>query len=227
MIVADSSFFIAFADRKDQWHAAAKSLIPVLAGETFLITDLILAESVTIIGRRSGGKAGEQLYHYFMDTCNLAGMDEKIRTAGMQKRIMIQSFDWRTLRVVQREAPEIATVCLTAQQRWLDNVGAGSNAPSPWTAGLKFGDHGSVPRLVQAAGCRIWSAHFADLDAPKVKEAQALGLQVLAWTVNDPAQIEKVLDLGVDGIISDRPDRVREAMQRRGLALPRTAPVAP
>jgi len=150
-----------------------------------------------------------------------------VRGAGLAARTTIQSFDWRTLRVVQREAPEIATACLTAQQRWLDNVGAGSNAPSPWTAGLKFGDHGSVPRLVQAAGCRIWSAHFADLDAAKVKEAQALGLQVLAWTVNDPAQIEKVLDLGVDGIISDRPDRVREAMQRRGLALPRAAPVAP
>jgi len=150
-----------------------------------------------------------------------------VRGAGLAARTTIQSFDWRTLRVVQREAPEIATACLTAQQRWLDNVGAGSNAPSPWTAGLKFGDHGSVPRLVQAAGCRIWSAHFADLDAAKVKEAQALGLQVLAWTVNDPAQIEKVLDLGVDGIISDRPDRVREAMQRRGLALPRATPVAP
>lgn len=84
MIVADSSFFIALADRKDQWHAAATSLLPVLAGETFLISDLILAESVTIIGRRSGGKAGEQLYHYFMDNCDLAGMDEKLRTAGMQ-----------------------------------------------------------------------------------------------------------------------------------------------
>jgi glycerophosphoryl diester phosphodiesterase len=150
-----------------------------------------------------------------------------VRGAGLAARTTIQSFDWRTLRVVQREAPEIATACLTAQQRWLDNVGAGSDAPSPWTAGLKFSDYGSVPRLVQAAGCRIWSAHFADLDAAKVKEAQALGLQVLAWTVNDPAQIEKVLDLGVDGIISDRPDRVREAMQRRGLALPRATPVAP
>ncbi|MBL8351806.1 MAG: glycerophosphodiester phosphodiesterase [Burkholderiaceae bacterium] len=148
-----------------------------------------------------------------------------VRQAGLAARTTIQSFDWRTLKLVQREAPEIATACLTAQQRWLDNVGAAGDAPSPWTAGLKFSDHGSVPRLVKAAGCPIWSAHHADLDAAQVREARALGLQVLAWTVNDPAQIEKVLDLGVDGIISDRPDRVREAMQRRGLALPRPTPV--
>ena len=150
-----------------------------------------------------------------------------VRAAGLAQRTTVQSFDWRTLKVVQREAPEITTACLTAQQRWLDNVAAGSEAASPWTAGLKFGDHGSVPRLVQAAGCRIWSAHFADLDAVSVKQAQALGLQVLAWTVNEPAQIDAVLDLGVDGIISDRPDRVRDAMQRRGMALPRATPVTP
>lgn len=150
-----------------------------------------------------------------------------VRAAGLAQRTTVQSFDWRTLKAVQREAPEITTACLTAQQRWLDNVAAGSDAPSPWTAGLKFSDHGSVPKLVQAAGCGIWSAHFADLDAAKVKEAQALGLQVLAWTVNDPTQIDAVLDLGVDGIISDRPDRVRDAMQRRGLALPRATPVTP
>jgi glycerophosphoryl diester phosphodiesterase len=150
-----------------------------------------------------------------------------VRGAGLAQRTTVQSFDWRTLKVVQREAPEIATVCLTAQQRWLDNVAAGSDKASPWTAGLKFSEHGSVPRLVRAAGCRVWSAHFADLDAAKVKEAQALGLQVLAWTVNEPAQIDAVLDLGVDGIISDRPDRVRDAMQRRGLALPRATPVTP
>ncbi len=150
-----------------------------------------------------------------------------VRAAGLAPRTTVQSFDWRTLKVVQREAPEIATACLTAQQRWLDNVAALSEQASPWTAGLKYSDHGSVPQLVQAAGCKIWSAHFADLDAGKVRQAQALGLQVLAWTVNETAQIDAVLDLGVDGIISDRPDRVRDAMQRRGLALPRATPVTP
>ena len=83
MIFVDSSFFIALVDRKDPWHPAAKAILPVLADETIIISDLIIAESVTIIGRRSGGKAGEQLYHYFMDNCDLVVTDEKILKGSM------------------------------------------------------------------------------------------------------------------------------------------------
>lgn len=141
-----------------------------------------------------------------------------VRDAGLAGRTGILSFDWRNLAIVRDLAPEIATVCLTARQRWLDNVGPGS--PSPWLAGLALRDHGSVPRLVKAARGTVWSSYFGDLDAAQVREAQALGLQVLAWTVNEPPQIRQMLDLGVDGIVTDRPDRVRDAMAERGLPLP-------
>ena len=150
-----------------------------------------------------------------------------VRDAGLAARTTILSFDWRTLQIVQKEAPEIATVYLTAQQRWLDNVMASSSEGSPWTAGIRFAEHGSIPKMIRAAGGRIWSCFHGDLDAAKVREAHALGLQVLAWTVNDPAQIASVMDLGVDGIVSDRPDLVRQEMQRRGMALPPSAPVSP
>ncbi len=150
-----------------------------------------------------------------------------IREAGLASRCTVLSFDWRTLAVVHKEAPEIATVHLTAQQQWLDNIGADRAEGSAWTAGIQYKDQGSVPKMVHAAGGRIWSSFFGDLDAAKVREAHALGLQVLAWTVNAPRDIERMLDLGVDGIVSDRPDLVREAMQRRGLSLPKATAVAP
>ncbi len=149
-----------------------------------------------------------------------------VRDAGLATRTSILSFDWRTLQVIQREAPEIPTVYLPARQRWLDNVGRGP--ATPWTAGFALADHGgSVPKMIRAAGGKVWSSFHGDLDAAQVKEAQALGLQVLAWTVNEPAQIEAMLDLGVDGIVSDRPDRVREAMARRGMPLPAGIQVTP
>ncbi len=148
-----------------------------------------------------------------------------VRDAGLATRTSILSFDWRTLQTIQREAPEIPTVYLTARQRWLDNVGRGP--ATPWTAGFALADHGSVPKMIRAAGGKVWSSFHGDLDAAQVKEAQALGLQVLAWTVNEPAQIEAMLDLGVDGIVSDRPDRVREAMARRGMPLPAGIQVTP
>ncbi len=150
-----------------------------------------------------------------------------IRAAGLAARSTIQSFDWRTLRVVQAEAPEIATAYLSAQQRWLDNIAASRPEGSPWTADIQFAAHGSVPRMVRAAGGRIWSPFFGDLDTEKLKEARALGLKVIVWTVNEPAEIAAMLDLGVDGIISDRPDRVRAELQRRGLPLPAPTPVTP
>ena len=152
-----------------------------------------------------------------------------IREAGLTSRCTVQSFDWRTLQIVQREAPEIRTAYLTAQQPGLDNLRPPADAPdaaSPWTAGFKLRDHGSVPGLVHAAGGRIWSAHFADLDARSVQEAHALGLTVLAWTVNQPAQMQRLLDLGVDGLISDRPDLVRAELARRHMPLPAATPVA-
>jgi glycerophosphoryl diester phosphodiesterase len=142
---------------------------------------------------------------------------DEVRKAGMQQRTQILSFDWRTLQVVQRIAPEIPTVYLSAQRRFLDNIGAGAAEPSPWTAGFQFKDHGSVPRMIKAAGGRFWSVYHADADAAKVKEAQELGLKVLVWTVNDVPTLERMIDLGVDGIISDRPDVAAKVLGARGI----------
>ena len=145
----------------------------------------------------------------------------------MAQRSTILSFDWRTLAVVQREAPEIGTVYLTAQQRWLDNIGAGNPAGSPWVAGYQLKDHGPIPRMVKAAGCGTWSPFMGDIDKAKVAEAQSLGLKVLPWTVNEPAHLRAVLDLGVDGLITDRPDLARQALAERNIALPAPSPVQP
>ena len=139
----------------------------------------------------------------------------EIRKAGMQHRTQILSFDWRSLAHVQRIAPEIATVYLSAQQRWLDNISAGKSDPSPWTAGLRYSDHGSVPKMIKAAGGKLWSVYFGDVDRGKVQEAQGLGLKVLVWTVNDAATMNRMLDLGVDGLITDRPDLASQVLRER------------
>lgn len=143
------------------------------------------------------------------------------------KDITIQSFDWCTLRRAQMYQG-ITTACLTAEQSWLDNVQAGRPGPSPWTAGFDVDDYnGSVPRLVQAVGCKIWSPHFRDVTPARLAEAKALGLRTIVWTVNEPGDIRAMMDLGVDGIISDYPDRVREDMARRNMPLPPSLRVTP
>lgn len=141
----------------------------------------------------------------------------EIRKAGMERRASILSFDWRTLQVVQRIAAEIPTVYLSAQQRWLDNIGADAPGGSRWTAGFQWRDHGSIARMIKAAGGACWSAYYGDLDAQKVKQAQALGLKVLAWTVNDPAVMARVIGYGVDGLVTDRPDLARDVLKQHGI----------
>jgi glycerophosphoryl diester phosphodiesterase len=148
-----------------------------------------------------------------------------IREGGMAKRATIQSFDWRTLAVVQREAPEVATVYLTSVSGFMDNIQM--KGESPWTAGIRFRDHGSVPRMVKAAGGAVWSPYLGDLAREAVEEAQALGLKVVVWTANNPADMRRVIEWGVDGVISDRPDLLRQAAGAAGIALPRATPVTP
>jgi glycerophosphoryl diester phosphodiesterase len=139
-----------------------------------------------------------------------------IRGAGMTARVTIQSFDWRTLQIVQRLEPDIRTVYLTTQGR------NGGNVADPrWTGGLKLADYPSVAHMVKAAGGSVWSPNFNDVDEAAVKNAQRLGLQVIPWTVNAVGDLRRLLDWGVDGIITDYPDRLRELMRERGLALPR------
>jgi glycerophosphoryl diester phosphodiesterase len=150
-----------------------------------------------------------------------ASVANAIRAAGLTGRAAVQSFDWRTLAVLRHIAPEIERVCLTSEQGGDDTIRRGKSGPSPWTAGLDIDDHGgSVPRLVAAADCAVWSPYFRDVTGETLAEAHALRLKVIPWTVNERADMERLIALGVDGIISDYPDRLRAVMAEKGMPLP-------
>ena len=145
---------------------------------------------------------------------------DAVRSAKMADRVTVQSFDWRTLREVRKRAPEIATACLTIDSSGMNTVLPDTSGGSPWQAGLKAADYGgSLPKLAHAAGCSIWSPFWRNVTADNVAEAQALKLKVIPWTVNDPAEIERLATLGVDGIITDYPDRARRALTARGVSI--------
>jgi glycerophosphoryl diester phosphodiesterase len=139
-----------------------------------------------------------------------------VRDAGMMQRISIQSFDWRTLRLVRQLEPSVPTVCLTTQTANSDNLRDGS-----WTGGLKFADYGSAPRMVKAAGCAVWSPNGGAVTEALIEQAHALGLTVIPWTINNPADMDRLIGWGVDGLITDYPDRLRTALQARHLLLPK------
>jgi glycerophosphoryl diester phosphodiesterase len=148
-----------------------------------------------------------------------------VREAGLASRVMIQSFDWRTLAAAKKIAPEIERACITIDRPTNSTLKRDEPGPSPWTAGLDIDDFGgSAPRLVQAAGCANWLPFFRDLTDADFKEAKALGLKVIPWTVNKRDEMEWLMNLGVDGLITDYPDRLRALMAAKELPLPPQVP---
>ena len=144
------------------------------------------------------------------------GLLAEIDKAQMGGRITVQSFDWRTLALVGQLAPQLPRAYLSSARTLKD---------SRWTAGLDGANFTSTPQLVKAAagkseGPVIWSPAHNDLTQAAIKEAQGLGFKVLPWTVNQRADMLRLMDWGVDGIITDYPDVLRDLMRERGLSLP-------
>ena len=138
-----------------------------------------------------------------------------VREHGMVARTRLISFDWRTLKRVREIEPAIETTCITVENPQGDNT----RFP-PMMAGMQRQDYASVAHMAKAVGCAAWSPSANNLDAERVRAARALGLQVLPWTVNDEATMERLIGWRVDGLITDYPDRARAVMQRAGIALP-------
>jgi len=109
-------------------------------------------------------------------------------------RIKILAFEWAVLRAVATRAPAMPRVCLTSPRTALRRrVWWG-----PGFAGQR------TARAVAAAGAQGWAAFHRTLTIKAVAQAQALGLEVMSWTVNDDAEFARLAPV-VDAVITDRP----------------------
>ncbi len=136
-----------------------------------------------------------------------------LRSEGVSDRARILSFDWRNLAHVQKIAPDIPTVYHSLEGVSLNNIKPGQSGASPWMAGLDIDDFsGSIPRAIQAAGGRHWGAYYKHLTTGNIQTAHQLGIQVFVWTPNDPSDMKRLIEMGVDGIITDRPDLLRSVL---------------
>jgi glycerophosphoryl diester phosphodiesterase len=145
---------------------------------------------------------------------------DAVKDSNAVGRTLIQSFDWRTLIEARRLAPEIPTSCLTIETRGSDTIRRNDAQPSPWLGGLDLKAHGgSLPRLVKAAGCTVWSPFFRNLTPETLAESHTLRLQVIPWTVNEPTDIAGLIDQKVDGLITDYPEQGLAIAAEKGLTV--------
>lgn len=143
----------------------------------------------------------------------------EIRASGMERRISVQSFDWNVCFEIQRVAPRIATSYLSSVGPGGKDTGNNIYPDSPWMGPFAsaFPDR-SLPEIISEAGGKIWTPYFDNLSKRDVDFARDLGLITYAWTVNETADFDRMIDLGVDGFITDYPAHACEHLRSRGLA---------
>jgi glycerophosphoryl diester phosphodiesterase len=110
---------------------------------------------------------------------------ELINAAGVRARTRVRSFDHRSLQCVRELDSNLETAVLVAE-----------NTPV------------APAEMTRAAGASIYCPHFTFIDGSLVEQLHDAGFRVLPWTVNEPADWTRLIDMGVDGITTDYPDRL-------------------
>ncbi len=121
-----------------------------------------------------------------------------VRKHKLESRVILQSFDNRTLIAMAKLDPKIRRSMLVptgmtdALKNWVDSCREAANAP-------------------------IISPHYRTVTPARVAEAHQAGLTVVPWTANDPAEWQKLVDAKVDAIISDDPAELIAWLKAKGL----------
>jgi glycerophosphoryl diester phosphodiesterase len=162
---------------------------------------------------------------------------DAVRRAELVENVSIQSFDWGALKRVRQIEPRVPIVALVDPAL----LQAGQPGPSPWLGGIDIDDFAGDPVRAAASfdadavspvhgnpqtGSVLDTDYRPYTTAVMVDTAHAAGMRVIPWTVNDIPTMNHLIDMHVDGIITDYPDRLRDLLKVRGAVLPRsfTAP---
>lgn len=143
---------------------------------------------------------------------------------------IVVSFDWRALNRVRAARPDMAHAYTTLEFASTDPTHAGaaqdtglaaairaaSAQGAPWFDGFDWrgmdGEtHGAkMLAAIHACGGAGWFAYWQDINETRIEQARALDLSVSAWTVNDANDMKRLKALGVDALITDRPDKMKK-----------------
>jgi len=139
-----------------------------------------------------------------------------LREQYLEKQVKILSFDWRALVHVQKIAPDISTVYVSHTGVRLNNIKPGQPGSSLWLAGIDVDDYGgSIPRAVKASGGRYWAPNYKTITDRSLQEANSLSIKVFVWTPDSPHDMIRLIKMGVDGIITNRPDILKSLLEKK------------
>lgn len=139
---------------------------------------------------------------------------DEIRERKLSDRTVLHSFDWELLKECHRLAPEIPRSFLSQLPENNDvSSDPSSSDRTPDFSSFKT----SIPKAIANQEGQMWCPYFKDVTSELVQEAHSLDLLVCTWTVNEIEDMENMIDAGVDGIITDYPNRAQKVFKTRGL----------
>lgn len=147
-----------------------------------------------------------------------------VKKYDMEDRVVLQSFDWQTLIEMKKLNPNISTSALWQEQpswgRDSESLRRYEKKKSPWLGGLDIKDYqGNPVKAAHAIGADIISPYYTEISKQDVDETHSLGMKVVPWTVNNEKDMNMLLDMGVDGIISDKPWLLKQVLKKRNIKL--------
>lgn len=147
-----------------------------------------------------------------------------VKKYDMEDRVVLQSFDWQTLIEMKNLNSNISTSALWQEQpswgRDSESLRRYEKKKSPWLGGLDIKDYqGNPVKAAHAIGADIISPYYTEISKQDVDEAHSLGMKVVPWTVNNEKDMNMLLDMGVDGIISDKPWLLKQVLEKRNIKL--------
>ena len=141
----------------------------------------------------------------------------EINKSNLKDKIIVSSFDWRTLTEIKNQYPEISRAYLTYQQVRGMKIKKTIYNRSPWMSFLPFYEDHELPKIIKSQGGKAWHPYRKDITKKLVDISHQENLPVNVWTVNEDYEMLKMIEYGVDGIMTDYPLRLKELCEKENI----------
>ena len=141
----------------------------------------------------------------------------EINKSNLKDKIIVSSFDWRTLTEIKNQYPEISRAYLTYQQVRGMKIKKTIYNRSPWMSFLPFYEDHELPKIIKSQGGKAWHPYRKDITKKLVDISHQEDLPVNVWTVNEEYEMLKMMEFGVDGIMTDYPLRLKELCEKENI----------
>ena len=142
---------------------------------------------------------------------------KEVNKSNLQNKIIISSFDWRTLTEIKNLYPEISRAYLSFQQQAGIKIKNTIYNRSPWMSYLPFFETYELPKIIKSQGGKALHPYHKDITKKLVDISHQEDLPVNVWTVNEENDMLKMIEYGVDGIMTDYPLRLKELCDKENI----------